>query len=371
MPSHARHSSDAEIERFCGATLAATELVTFCDHLAACATCRQRVEAVRSAVGMERSPVGGLDALVDHVSESDVQAYARDTLTPARRGEIDAHLARCERCASEIRDLQEFAGHQLVDVPGASRRVSRGLISLAAAAVLLIAAAGIWMSTSRSLRPAVDDANPSVAQHALPGDTTLSAEEREIVRMAVDNASLSIPATVERLRGASGAIMGSRDAAAFALASPVGTVVLEERPTFRWTEASGATSYQVTVQEESNAAPLTSPALHTTEWIVERPLARGATYRWQVAATIDGKETVSPAAAEPPARFQVVDATTAARLATLPASETARVALYAHAGLLDDAEREVARMIAGHHNDALAARWLEQLRGARARRGTR
>ena len=121
----------------------------------------------------------------------------------------------------------------------------------------------------------------------------------------------------------------------------------------------------MTLQDQSYGETMNSPPLPRTQWAPERPLERGRTYAWQVAASAGGKEDVAPKPPAPPARFTVADASDAVRLERLPASHLVRGVLYANAGLLDDAERELAALSVQNPNSEVADRLLKQIRGFR------
>jgi hypothetical protein len=71
--------------------------------------------------------------------------------------------------------------------------------------------------------------------------------------------------------------------------------------------------------------------------------------------------TISP----PASLIIVAEASEADRLERLPASHLVRGVLYANAGLLDDAERELAALSAQNPNSEVADRLLKQIRGFR------
>lgn len=137
----------------------------------------------------------------------------------------------------------------------------------------------------------------------------------------------------------------------FSLRQPVRTVVQSDRPTFRWTPMPGATSYAVSVIDDSrNKNVVISPSLKETTWTSSTPLTPGHVYRWIVVATLsDGTTLQAPPPSSgkdtPKARFRVLDPKAAGALAAeiqpSGASHLVRSVLYAHAGLLDDAEQEL------------------------------
>jgi hypothetical protein len=141
--------------------------------------------------------------------------------------------------------------------------------------------------------------------------------------------------------------------------------VLTDRPSLQWTPLSGAATYVVTMQDEATGETLSSPTLRDHTWSPDASLKRGHTYLWQVAASSSGIETVAPKPPDPPAKFFVASAENASRLAKIPASPLVRGILYANAGLVDDAERELAAEAAQNPSSDVVRRFLTQLRASR------
>ena len=112
-----------------------------------------------------------------------------------------------------------------------------------------------------------------------------------------------------------------------------------------------------------------SPPIKGTEWQPHAVLSRGALYRWQVTAVVNGEEVKSPVRPAPDAKFKVLDANAANRLADARAkhsrSHLLLGVLYAEAGLLADAERELGALVKKNPDSAVARRLLEKVRSAR------
>lgn len=340
----------------------------FADHLSSCADCRRRVAEGTDVAGawgvlQEALGVGG----DDHVAESEIHAFVDGSLDADRRGEISTHLARCSACAEEARDLQGFAA-QFGRPAWLQRPWTYG--ALAAAAVLVLGIALTVLSRTQSPRQvaSLTDAGGDVtldSRGSLAGVGPLEPADRDRVREALEAGRLSLPSMLAELNGRRGVLMGAADIPAFHLVAPIGTAVLGTRPTLRWTPLPGATNYIVTLQEQPNGDTMNSPPLAGAEWTPDRPLIRGRTYAWQVAGSARGNEIVAPKPPAPPARFTVADASDAERLEQLPASHLVRGVLYANAGLLDDAERELAALSVQNPNSEIADRLLKQIRGLR------
>ncbi len=151
-----------------------------------------------------------------------------------------------------------------------------------------------------------------------------------------------VPLSVLGLTGKADRLMGGGgEGVPFRLLGPVGTGVATLRPALRWQGVAGAEKYRVTLAHP-NGDVVRSPDLISPEWTVTRPLQAGAAYSWQVTAYRGGEEIVSPAPPAPEARFRVLDkaALQALRVQT-GRSHMELGFVYARAGLLDDAEREL------------------------------
>ena len=365
MPSI--HLTDLEIEQFHARRLPAADVVVCADHFADCADCRRRLAAAGDVGAAAAALAQQLDDEIEHVSESDVQAYVDRTLDSARRAEADRHLAVCASCAEEIRDLQAFV---------TGRRPSREprwhvYAGLAAAAALVLAVAIAFVVRPQdSARPvvALDDRGGPLRvdeRGAVSGLEGLTDTQRQTIGEALTARRLPVAAWVSELAGARGTLLGDSDAVAFRALAPIGTAVLDDRPTLRWTPSAGSRTYTVTVQDQTTGVASSSPPLRTTEWTVAPSLVRGHRYTWQVAAAAGSTETVAPRPPDPPAQFAVLDAATASSLERLPASHLARGILYAQAGVLDDAERELEALSARNPGSPMAEALLKQVRAAR------
>jgi hypothetical protein len=364
------HLTDLQIAQFHARRLPAVDVVVCTDHIAECADCRRRLAAAGDVGAAAAALALALDDEVDHLSESEVQAYVDRTLGAVRRGEVERHLDVCPECAEEIRDLRVFVAGS---VP--SRRphwpVYAGLV--AAAALVLAVAIGSFVRPQDSARPlvALDDQSGPLRideRGAVSGLEGLTDMQKQTIGRALTAARLPLSSMVSELAGARGTLLGDSDAVAFRVLAPIGTAVLDDRPTLRWTPLAGSSTYTVTVQDQTTGAASSSPPLHANEWTVAPALTRGHRYTWQVAAAAGRTETVTPRPPDPPAQFAVLDAATALSLGRLPASHLARGILYAQAGVLDDAERELETLSARNPGSPAADELLKQLRAARSAR---
>jgi hypothetical protein len=158
----------------------------------------------------------------------------------------------------------------------------------------------------------------------------------------------------------------------FTLLSPVGTVVSSLTPSLRWQPLPDASSYRVAIYDEKSHAGRASKTLSANAWRPPFALQRGRVYVWQVTALTQGEEVVSPVPPAPEARFKVLESSDAARLKriqqTHPEAHFALGVLYAHGGVLDDAEREFKLVPASDPNHSSAQKFLRDLRRLRDRK---
>lgn len=100
----------------------------------------------------------------------------------------------------------------------------------------------------------------------------------------------------------------SRHGPRFEVIAPLGEVVPDTRPTFRWKSLADATDYTVAIFDARLNPVQSSPRLQDTEWTPNRPLKRGQLYEWQVTVTRShGNSVNSPSPPSAEAKFQILD----------------------------------------------------------------
>ncbi|MEO8520235.1 MAG: hypothetical protein ABI603_02665 [Acidobacteriota bacterium] len=365
-PDGSGHLGDAEIELFCRHGLTAAALVSFADHVASCEACRGRVAAALDADRAEAALDAALGLPDRHVSEADVQAYVAGRLGRLRRRDVEAHAAQCRHCAEDIRDLQQFAREEAKADP-------RGRIGpwwyggLAAAAILLaILLPGVFRTAPLPVLLALNDGpgRLQVDRRGAVVGLALPPGDAGTVRDAVLNRRLAVPEHIAALGRDRGELRGEAAEAPFRVLAPVATAVAAERPAFRWTPLADRTIYTVRLRDTTSDATITSPPLDALEWIPEAPLTRGHTYEWQVEAAAGGSDRIAPLPPDPPAAFAVLSADAAARLAAAPDSHLVRGILYANAGVLDAARRELEALAAQNPGSDTVRQWLADIDSA-------
>jgi hypothetical protein len=192
-----------------------------------------------------------------------------------------------------------------------------------------------------------------------------------VVKQAIARQTIALPAVVKELKGRESALMGQNDSAdEFNLLSPYGTVVQSSRPTLRWKGLDGANGYTVYLLNTDFEVVEKSGLLTNESWTVTRPLKRGQIFVWQVVAEKNGKEIAAPAAPAKEARFKVLEGKKFQELRRFAQSRKKRDHLtlgiiYAHHGLLDDAERELEAAVQTQQSSELARKLLENVKKTR------
>jgi hypothetical protein len=399
------------LDRYRSRKLTPAELLATHGHLALCEACRARLRSVErpdAAFSDLRAQLDADDAEALHLRYEDMELHVDGSLGDVAREIVDSHLAICARCHSDVEDLRAFKSEMAARPDGEPATSSRSLrpprpalrwvLPAAVAAGVVILA---WLST----RSPIDQAAPSTQVEAVPtaspsasilpppairvalddggrrvtldstgrleGLPPLSTEVQDAVRAALDHGRVDTAPVLAGLIGARGTLLGPAAGTVFSLSSPLGTLVEDDRPTLRWQALPGADGYSVAVFDSDFRAVDRSPRLRGTEWRVPQPLARGATYSWQVTATKDGKEVLAPDAASAEARFRVLSVAEAEGLAQArreyAGSHLVLGILYARAGLLDDAERELRALVRANPDSPAARDGLRRVESVRRR----
>jgi hypothetical protein len=302
------HPSDEQLERYSQRRLPAVELLVVDDHLLGCEACRARIAGAPSYAAAVRALYADLGA---HLEYEEVVACAegRPSIGSAR------HLVLCEPCRAEVADLRHLRAKT-----GLSRR---WWIPLAAAAGIGIVAGFLaWNSQPAGPLPK-------------PRPVVLSLER---------------PPVLDRLVRHRSQLLGASPVRTFELTAPVGTTVLTDRPTMRWTTLPGASGYVVSIFDENFNKVLESKEIAGTSWTPESPLPRGQVLIWQVTAHNGSNAILAPTPPDPEARFEVIQEADGAQIEAVrrerPVDHRRIAELCVAAGALQDGDREA---------DALAA----------------
>lgn len=364
----------------------------------------------------------------DHVPYEQLVTLVDGELENSERDALQSHLEVCDSCTQDLNDLRAFraelhavSADESTRAPKPSfaeklrllmysKQLSFSPAFAGALALLLIVSSVVlffvWKAWTKSqpvleARQQVPEplpqsttpaniATPSPQQALTPdglitlndggGSVTVSVNgdveglgplppgSIQIVKRALTTGEVEVP-DLSELKGVKGRLMGgtNSDGSKFSVIDPVSTVTRNTRPTFRWQPSTGAT-YTVAILDDSYNVITTSPSLTTTSWTPTVELERGRIYSWQVTSSKDGKQQVSPVAPDPEARFKVLDRATVNELSNVEKtgnSHLVRGAMYARAGLLDDAERELRSLLVANPNSEIARRLLQSVRAKR------
>lgn len=338
----------------------------------------------------------------DHLDFDQISEYIDGNLDAEEREVIEAHVSVCRACGEDLNSLRVF---RIETEPAMKKRYyeSRLLSKLAnigvaqgiphpagaigALAAMLIIAAAVWFLVSqnkpeppivihppeRPVTPGPEDdpgkkADERTAE-SLSGEYSvalmdggrrvgLDTEGRLIgfgripegleseVERALGGRALRLNPELEDLKELDGAVRGAEgEPEPLRLAGPLGTLVREVRPRLRWTGQEGATLYVATIVDDRFNPVAESAPLAALEWRPEVELERGRVYQWQVTA-FKGDERIESRLRQI-GLFKVIGAGELDSVLQGEAgvdSALVRAVLYAKAGLLEDAERELRKL---------------------------
>lgn len=383
------HISETELAGFRAGRLDGARTVEIAGHLEVCAGCAGRFLELE-AVPWSGLPLdGALSA--DHALFEDLIDYLDGRLDD--REVFEAHLAICDSCAGDLNSLRVS---RIETEPALDKRYlrSRWLTRLAnfrppgvwwpATALLVLIALGWWLTTRKPEPPivrreavpekginkdTVPEPSPELLIAIVDGGRTVGLDSAGRL-VGLDGVPEDLAGDVARaLRGeklrpnrglrdliaADGGVRsGSGGPAGVRLIAPAGTMVRDARPGFRWAAVEGAAGYSVTVTDDRFNVVAESGRIEATQWRPETALARGRIYQWQVTAYDSGG-----AVGDGPRSlglFRLISAVELASIRKVEAgteSSLAKAVLYARAGLVDEARRELGRLGAGKKLDRL------------------
>ncbi len=407
------HLTETQLDGFCRQSLTVAELLAVDDHLAACESCRQRLDAALS--GDASFAIVQAELLADtptaHLSFEQTADFVDGRLAGEALQMANDHLTVCLQCRAAVEDLQAFRQQVTDDLsrevqPATAETMTfwqrtkeffnaRSPIGIYATALALLIA-GAWLARQLVLKKdnsqvAITQPSPTVTpspeiapvkllaqlndgggklvldeRGVLSGAENLPADRQQQLKQSLIEPRLTRPSALNGLGSPSASLMGGSGKAMFAVIEPVAKVLLADRPTLRWQPLAGATTYEVEVFDESFNSVLKSEHLQTTSWRVSKPLARGRVFAWQVKAIKDGQEFKAPQPPAPLARFRVLAKAEAEKIeqarAQFGTSHLLLGRLYAEAGLLDEAEREFSALEKANPDSTVPKQLLEGLR---------
>jgi hypothetical protein len=418
------HLTDEEIRKYCEQSLTAQRLVAADLHLSECDGCAKRLQelstaSIQKAVRNLHQDLQDTAREDDHISYEEMEAYADGKLDDVQLEIVRSHLEVCSQCKTESQDLGSFRNSFISETGQASGRVIPWRRSVAGAILRIAGAAAaiaivVWAATLpmrdriKGLEAQLKEANKENAQLAMknselqteiaklkPSQTPLIASLKDsgsvvgidqkghitgitssspqflkITKDALTNQNVEVPEILSGLIGKQGTLLGEpREGRPFVLTAPVGTVVVEDRPTFRWKPLQDATGYRVRVYDRNFKEVAASELLQNTKWTSSNSLQRGKTYNWIVTADVSGKEISSPVPPAPEARFKVLDSVQFKNLQQSKQEFTQSHLLsglvYAQLGLLDNSIQEFQQLVAENPDSPIAKKLLDQVQSLR------
>lgn len=402
MSTDPRHLGPEEIAGYQQRTLAAEDLLHVSDHLARCGACRGQVDSAErldNTVRALHTDLATFGEEIEHPPLDEIATFVDGGLEDLERELLASHLEICPVCAEDVEDLRvvrlSLTGSS---VKAASNR-SRAWVGYAAATALAAGVAGliVWVGTRPAPvpsgprqaeapaveRPATVSSGPAPVMTLADGGATvtlladgsvfglpaLAEDEAASIRLALAQ-GITLPPLVADLGGPPGTLMSrAPDASAFQPLRPLTTAIETDRPLFEWSPLAGATAYVLSIFDRDFNKMAESPPVAATRWQLEGALARGRTYLWQVRASRADEYIVVPAPPAPEARFRVLPLADADRLANLRRHHRdfhlVLGILLARAGDLDEAERELERLVTANPGIPEPQRLLDSLRGQR------
>ena len=420
------HPTKTELDEYCRRLLAPATFLSVHRHVITCARCAAQCNSPQQ---LDRDLVHLHEAFVSepgdtpyHLSASETAGYVRGALDEIDLEIAESHLSICTACRNQVaqqRAESEAVAHATIE-PSAftSRRPvltspiwNRWPLRAAAAAlvVAVLVLVTFWLLRTKpaaqneeathpinqsspatnaevkgSGEPAplpnvnfavvLNDGSSKVTidkEGKLAGLDQLPARVQEKIRAALLAGKLEPPATLTQLNGQRSTLLSeSGNGLPFRLLSPLGEILRNQQPTFRWQGLSGAQSYKVTVTDADLNEVATSPPLNATEWRITEPLKRGVIYSWQVSALKNGAVVTSPVLPAPQAKFKILGHSTLETIEQAehaePRSHLALSVVYAEAGLLEKAEEELRLLVRENPHADIANKILRSVQSLRA-----
>lgn len=292
----------------------------------------------------------------------ELAGYGDGRLLPAERDRIEAHLARCADCLENVAGIEEggFTEEEAAGMPSVKLTPSgaqrRGWPALAAAAAILLLAAGLWHL--------VGDEGEASPVHTPGVDSRLFSAARELERDLPETFAGFVPLDRDRRQNPDRPVL--RGEAARAL-SPAFRI-LSDRPSFRWASAPGSAAYDVIVMSSRgivfrrpHSASADADGTVTMPYPVDAPsLLAGEVYTWSPSGADDfgvPRVPLSISVASPAERERLRRGLEEIAIRS-PSTEAAVLQAHfaIHLGLLVEGERLARAALAAEPGIASAAR---------------
>ena len=364
----------------------------------------------------------------DHISYEELEALTDGKLDDVEREIVQSHIELCSQCRKEAEDLRNFRSSFIQEAGQDTGRVipwhrnAIGIVLRMAGAAAMIAIV-VWAATlpmrdrikvleaqlkeakeenvrsmlknsellqeSKELQTEIAELKGSQSQRSIiaslndkgsvvsldkqgniAGITSASPLFLEMAKDALKKQTVETPAFLAGLIGKQGILLGeSNNGTPFELIAPVGTVLIEGRPNFKWKSLKDASGYRVRVYDKNFKDVAASEVIKNTNWIPPNTLQRGETFNWVVTAYVADKEVSSPVPPAPEARFRILDSAQYKQLQQskqdLTKSHLLAGLAYAQLGLLDDSILEFQQLVNDNPDSPIAKKLLDRVEALR------
>jgi anti-sigma factor RsiW len=361
------HPTAEQIERYRNRSATAHELISVDAHIAECDRCHA---AVRVDAEHEIAAVIPPAGESDHLTYEEMEQAVDGRIDDLDREILEGHLASCRRCRDELAALTRDSEGLRASIDAVRALRTKRRLLAAAGLLIAVAGGGTWaLLRDDARRPPV--VTPTAAQTSHPAESSPTSTAADPLRAHLEDVrrgkALARPDVVAVLVPQTDPLRGDSRAAAFSLIEPMGTLVRDELPVFRWRPARGASSYKIAVIDAETGDLAASGVTETNSWQPLYALPRGRTYSWQVTANVDGRALTEPQPPAAEALFVVaagsdVEQTDVWR-GSLENDPLALGILLAERGFLDEAELALQEAMRG--GDPRGGEILEQVRSWR------
>lgn len=378
------HLTKADLESFGRGGLPPAEAFRMASHLEDCEECgrlgAERPRTLNDEWAWLRGFVTGR-----HPDPGLIADCLDRTLEGCLRDEVESHLGMCRQCALDLESLAEYRRREgLLAVPGEpARRLASVRLPLAVAACLLLAtvAALLVQRAYRADKKAPGIENPpatapdrQVASVPAPSRPTASEAPMRFTRVSpaglksdlaavLEGREIAPPEALKELEIDEISERGDLDdPVEVTLASPRRTLIMDERPLFRWRTDRPGYLYVASIVDDRFFPVASSPRQPSTEWRIDKPLRRGGVYIWQVSVFRPDRET--EVAQSGMVKFKVVSSRQLAYLRSSRKSLHPGLELglfYYRSGLMEDAMREIEAWVAGHPERQSILAWRRRI----------
>lgn len=370
----------------------------------------------------------------EHLDYEQLVEFAEGTLDATNRELIDAHLKVCPPCQEDVRSFlafrEQIAPELRVSYSPEKETAQKRLslvnwwrdwtwspaysVALVVIGIALVIGAAVLLNRREESQQAQQSPTPQVSPGLTPDDRsahlpspnespsekpnsteavavlndrggTISVDRsgnvsglddvpkpvRDEIAQALLSSRIDRPAILKELSGQDSALRGSNSRQPFKLISPARSVIVSNRPTFKWESMPAASAYTIYITDSNGQLVARSDqlAIDRREWRVPNSLKRGQIYSWTVTALVDGKEVTAPGPSAPEMKFQVLSAADLGQLNRLKQvrSDLALGIFYAKVGLIAEAEREFQTVVRQNPSAPIVERLLKQIQSWRKR----